>query len=305
MIPSPARELAAGGVAYPRPAARPAAARQGLSLGRWVGRGVLYALVAFGAVLYAMPFVWMLSTAVKPGYQVYLVPPVWIPDHFEFENFVRPWRNLPFATFYKNTLVYTLTSVFGQLLSSSLVAFAFARMRFRGRGFLFVLILSTIMLPNQVTLVPVYILFTKLHWINTLLPLIVPNFFGGAFNIFLLRQYMMTIPLELDDAARIDGASWFQLYWRIILPLARPALGVVGVLSFTYHWNDYLYPLIYLNETKNFTVSLGLPLLNSRYVVDIQQTMAQSVLAVLPLLVLFFVAQRYYIQGIVVSGVKG
>jgi multiple sugar transport system permease protein len=290
--------------ALPRAAPQPMARRR-VSIGRLIGRVLIYALVAFGAVLYAMPFVWMLSTAVKPGYQVYVVPPVWIPATFEWQNFTRPWQNLPFALFYKNTIIYTLASVFGQLLSSSLVAFAFARMRFRGRGFLFILILSTIMLPNQVTLVPLYLLFTKLHWINTLLPLIVPNFFGGAFNIFLLRQYMMTIPLELDDAARIDGAGWFQLYWRIILPMSKPALGVIAVLSFTFHWNDYLYPLIYLNETKNFTISLGLPLLNSRYVTDIQATMAQSVIAVLPLILLFFVAQRYYIQGVVVSGVKG
>jgi multiple sugar transport system permease protein len=295
---------AAAAVRLSAPAARPRAHRR-VPAGRLIGRAILYLAVAFGAVMYAMPFVWMLSTSVKPAAQVYLVPPVWIPATFEWSNFVRPWQNLPFATFYMNTLIYTLTSVVGQLLSSSLVAFAFARMRFRGRGFLFILILSTLMLPNQVTLVPLYLLFTKLHWINTLLPLIVPNFFGGAFNIFLLRQYMMTIPLELDDAARMDGAGWFQIYWRIILPLARPALGVVGVLSFTFHWNDYLYPLIYLNETKNFTISLGLPLLNSRYVTDIQATMAQSVIAVLPLIVLFFVAQRYYIQGVVVSGVKG
>jgi multiple sugar transport system permease protein len=306
--PAAGREdgLAPAAVALPRsaPLARPRARRR-TSVGRFLGRGLLYLIVALGAVMYAMPFVWMLSTSVKPSAQVYLVPPVWIPATFEWSNFGRPWQNLPFATFYKNTLIYTLTSVFGQVLSSSLVAFAFARMRFRGRGFLFILILSTIMLPNQVTLVPLYLLFTKLGWINTLLPLIVPNFFGGAFNIFLLRQYMMTIPLELDDAARIDGAGWFQIYWRIVMPMARPALGVVAVLSFTFHWNDYLYPLIYLNETKNFTVSLGLPLLNSRYITDIQATMAQSVIAVLPLIALFFIAQRYYIQGVVVSGVKG
>jgi multiple sugar transport system permease protein len=299
------RALAPGApAALPGATLRPVARRRA-PIGRLIGRAVLYAVVAVGAVAYAMPFVWMLSTSVKPGYQVYLVPPVWIPATFEWSNFTRPWQNLPFALFYKNTLIYTLTSVFGQLLSCSLVAFAFARMRFRGRGILFILILSTIMLPMQVTLIPQYLLFTRLHWINTLLPLIVPNFFGGAFNIFLLRQYMMTIPLELDDAARIDGAGWFQIYWRIMLPLARPALGVIAVLSFTYHWNDYLYPLIYLNEAKNFTISLGLPLLNSRYVTDIQATMAQSVIAVLPLISLFFIAQRYYIQGVVVSGVKG
>ena len=281
------------------------AARQPFPLGRIAGRTVLYLLVATGAVLYAMPFVWMLSTSVKPGYQVYLIPPVWIPAKFEWENYIRPWLNLPFATFYRNTIIITVLGMAGTLLSSSLVAFAFARMRFRGRDLLFLLVLSTMMLPSQVTLVPLYILFSKLGWINTFLPLIVPQWFGSAFYIFLLRQFFMTIPKELDEAALVDGAGWFQLYWRILMPLSAPALGVVAIFSFTFNWNDYLHPLIYLNAVQNFTVSLGLPLLNSRYVTEIQQTMAQSVLAILPVLAVFFFAQRYYIQGIVISGVKG
>jgi multiple sugar transport system permease protein len=272
---------------------------------RYTGRVVLYLLVGFLAFLFAMPFVWMLSTAVKPGYQVYVMPPVWIPDYFDWSNFVRPWQNLPFHLFYRNTIVITVASIIGTLLSSSLVAFAFARMRFRGRNVLFVLVLSTIILPSQVTLIPQFLIFTWLGWINTLLPLIVPYWFGSPFNIFLIRQYMMTIPLEMDDAARIDGCGWLQLYWRIVMPMAAPALGVVAIFSFNFHWNDYLHPLIYLNETKNFTVALGLPLLNSRYVTDIQQTMAQTILAVIPVMLVFFFAQRYYIQGIVVTGVKG
>lgn len=276
-----------------------------IRVGHIVSRVILYSLVLSGAITYAMPFVWMLSTAVKPGYQVYLVPPVWLPDKYEWSNFWVPWNNLPFAQFYANTAIVTFFTVTGTLVSSSLVAFAFARMRFRGRDRLFLLVLSTMMLPNQVTLVPLYLLFTKLGWINSLLPLIVPHWFGSAFHIFLLRQYMMSTPLELDDAARIDGASWFDIYWRISVPLARPAIGVVSIFAFTGAWNDYLYPLIYLNETKNFTIALGLPLLSSRYVTEIQQTMAQTVLAILPLILAFFLAQRYYIQGVVVTGVKG
>ena len=272
---------------------------------RYAGRALLYLVVGFFAFLYAMPFIWMLSTSVKPGYQVYVVPPIWIPDQFNWSNYTAPWFNLPFHLFYWNTIVITVTSIIGTLISSSLVAFAFARMRFRARGALFVLVLSTIILPQQVTLVPQYLIFTKLGWINTPLPLIVPYWFGSPFNIFLIRQYMMTIPLEIDDAARIDGAGWFQLYSRIVLPMAAPALGVVTIMSFNFHWNDYLHPLLYLNETKNFTLSLGLPLLNSRYITDIQQTMAQTVLAVIPVLLIFFFAQRFYIQGVVVTGVKG
>jgi multiple sugar transport system permease protein len=299
----------AGQVGYPRvgiPHGAPyVTRRRSLRIGYYLGRLILYSVVFAGAVTYAMPFVWMLSTAVKPGYQVYLVPPVWFPDTYQWSNFWVPWGNLPFAQFYANTSIVTIFSVTGTLVSSSLVAFAFARMRFRGRDRLFLLLLSTMMLPNQVTLVPLYLLFTKLGWINTLLPLIVPHWFGSAFHIFLLRQYMMSIPLELDDAARIDGASWIDIYWRITIPLARPAMGVVSIFAFTASWNDYLYPLIYLNETKNFTIALGLPLLSSRYVTEIQQTMAQTVLAILPLILVFFLAQRYYIQGVVVSGVKG
>ncbi len=281
------------------------ARKRRIRVGHIVSRFILYALVFTGAVTYAMPFVWMLSTAVKPGYQVYLVPPVWLPERYDWSNFWVPWNNLPFAQFYANTAIVTFFTVAGTLVSSSMVAFAFARMRFRGRDRLFLLVLSTMMLPNQVTLVPLYLLFTKLGWINSLLPLIVPHWFGSAFHIFLLRQYMMSTPLELDDAARIDGASWLDIYWRISVPLARPAIGVVSIFAFTGAWNDYLYPLIYLNETKNFTIALGLPLLSSRYVTEIQQTMAQTVLAILPLILAFFLAQRYYIQGVVVTGVKG
>jgi multiple sugar transport system permease protein len=285
--------------------AQPTATIRANPIQRYAGRTVLYLVVGFFAFLYAMPFIWMLSTSVKPGYQVYVVPPIWIPDQFNWSNYTAPWFNLPFHLFYLNTIVITVTSIIGTLISSSLVAFAFARMRFRGREALFVLVLSTIILPQQVTLIPQYLIFTKLGWINTALPLIVPYWFGSPFNIFLIRQYMMTIPLEIDDAARIDGAGWLQLYSRIVLPMAAPALGVVTIMSFNFHWNDYLHPLLYLNETKNFTLSLGLPLLNSRYITDIQQTMAQTVLAVIPVLFIFFFAQRYYIQGVVVTGVKG
>ena len=279
--------------------------KHGLRLGFYGARVLLYAVVLVGAVLYSLPFLWMLSTSVKPGYQVYKVPPEWIPEVWNWQNYILPWENLPFARFYTNTIIITVTDILAMLASSSLVAFGFARMRFRGRDFLFMVLLSTMMLPGQVTLIPIYVLWSKLGLVNTLWPLIIPSFFGGAFNIFLLRQYMMTIPLEYDDAARIDGASWFQIYSRIVLPMSAPAMGVVAIFAFTYHWNDFLGPLIYLNDTNNFTISLGLQLLNSRYIQEIQQTMAQTILAIIPVLVVFFTAQRSYIQGIVISGVKG
>jgi ABC-type glycerol-3-phosphate transport system permease component len=271
---------------------------------RLLGRALIYATLAIGGLIFAMPFVWMVSTSVKQGPEVYLIPPRWIPSVVEWQNYVEPWQNLPFLTFYQNTVIVTVSSIIATLLSSSMAAFAFARLRFRGRNILFVLVLSTIILPQQVTLVPLYLLFTNFKMVNTLWPLIIPSFYS-AFNIFLLRQYMMTIPLEMDDAARLDGCNWFDLYWRIIVPLSAPAMGVVAIFAFRYHWLDYFHPLIYLNTRENFVIALGLQLLNSRYVTQVQQTMAMTVLSVIPLLIVFFIAQDRYIQGITVTGVKG
>lgn len=281
------------------------ASRRRPRTGRIAGRVIVYAVALAGAILFSMPFVWMLSTSVKPGYEVLIVPPKWIPDVWMWENYTKPWSSLPFALFYRNTAIIAFTDIVATLVSSSLAAFAFARMRFRFREFLFILVLSTMMLPSQVTLIPIYVFWTKLGMVNTLLPLIIPSFFGSPFNIFLLRQFMMTTPLEMDDAARIDGANWFQIYSRIMLPMTAPALGVVAIYEFTFRWNDFLGPLIYLNEANNFTISLGLQLLNSQYVTEIQQIMAQTILAIIPVLVIFFAAQRFYIQGVVISGVKG
>jgi len=252
-----------------------------------------------------LPFLWMISTSVKPGPEVYVIPPRWIPSSFNWSNYVEPWRNLPFLTFYKNTMIVTGVSIVATLISSSLVAFGFARVRFRGRGFLFTLVISTLMLPPQVTLVPLYLLFTKFGMINTLWPLIVPSFFGHAFSIFLLRQYMMTIPHEMDDAARIDGCGWFDIYWRIVLPLSKPALGVVAIFSFQAHWSDFFNPLIYLNTSDQFTVPLGLALLNSRYATAVQQTMAMTLISVIPMVLVFVIAQKKFIQGLTITGVKG
>jgi len=269
------------------------------------GRAVLYSVILVGAIVYFIPFFWLLTTSLKDGGEVFIDPPKWIPSHLVWNNYLRPFVTVQFAQFFKNTAVFTGADIVGTLISSSLVAFAFARMRFRARDTLFLVVLSTMMLPNQVTLIPQYILFTKLHLVNTLWPLIIPNWFGNPFNIFLLRQFMMTIPHEMDDAARMDGANWWQIYWRILIPLSAPGLGVIAIFSFTTHWNDFFYPLIYLNTQENFTVSLGLQMLNTRFTADVPATMAMTVLSIIPCLLVFFVAQRNFIQGIVVSGVKG
>jgi multiple sugar transport system permease protein len=279
--------------------------RRPIRVGWLIGRVVIYVIVVLGAILFATPFIWMLSTSVKPGYEVFKVPPVWIPSKWEWDNYWAPWSNLPFLAFYRNTAIIAIFDIIATLASSSIVAFAFARMRFRGRDALFILVLSTMMLPSQVTLIPIYVLWSKLKLVNTLWPLMIPTLFGSAFNIFLLRQYMMTVPLAMDDAARIDGASWFQIYSQILLPLSAPALGVVAIYEFTFRWNDFLGPLIYLNDPQNFTITLGLQLLNSQYVTQTQQIMAQTIISIIPVLVVFFVAQRYYLQGLVITGVKG
>jgi len=270
-----------------------------------LGRVILYAVVIVGAIIFSIPFFWLMSTSFKTSGEVFVDPPIWIPQHLEWDNFFRPFRTVNFAVFYKNTMIITVVDILATLLTASITAFAFARMRFRGRDKWFVVLLSTMMLPGQVTLVPHYVLWTKLHLVNTLWPLIIPSFFAGPFNVFLLRQFMMTIPNEMDDAARMDGATWFQIYYRIIVPLSAAAMGVVAIFNFTFHWNDFFGPLIYLNTPDKFTVALGLQLFQSRYNVDVPATMAMTFLSIIPVLIVFFVSQRSFIQGIVVSGIKG
>jgi len=269
-------------------------------------RLLLLLLVAAGSIIFIMPFAWMVSTSFKSSDEVLRFPPVWIPQTLHFENYTIPWHRLPFPTYYKNTLIVVIFNLIGTVLSSSIVAYGFARLRFRGRSWLFLLVLSTMMLPSQVTLVPTYYLFAKLGWVNSLWPLIIPVYFGSAFNIFLLRQFFMTISTELDDAAKIDGCGFFSIHWRIILPLARPALGVIAIFQFTYDWNDFFNALIYLNSPKNFTIALGLRTLQSTMLyTPMQHIMAMTLVAILPVLLVFVIAQRYFIQGIVITGIKG
>jgi ABC-type glycerol-3-phosphate transport system permease component len=275
-------------------------------LRHWLITALLLLVVALGSVIFALPFVWMISTSFKSSDQVYLFPPVWIPDTFRWENYIDAWGRVPFPTFYKNTLIIVLLNQLGTLLSSASVAYGFARLRFRGRHFFFLLMLSTLMLPSQVTLIPTYFLFSKLGWVNSLRPLIIPVYFGSAFNIFLLRQYFMTISPELDDAAKIDGCGFWGIFWRIIVPLSAPAIGVVAIFQFTYDWNNFFDPLIYINSPKYFPVALGLRMLQGTLVqVPVQQIMAMTLVSIIPVLVVFVVAQRSFIQGIVVTGVKG
>jgi len=280
-------------------------ARRQLLIRRRIWRSVLYFVITVGALLFTFPFFWMISSSVKPQAEMMLMPPNVIPSSFEFANYTRPFERYPFDLFFKNTIIITAVGMAAVLASSSIVSFAFARMRFPGRDKLFILMLSTIMLPAHVTLIPVYVFFAKLGLVNTFVPLLLPEFLGSPFIVFLLRQYMMTIPLEMDDAARIDGCGWFSLFWRIIMPLSAPAIGVAAIYSFTFHWNNFLGPLIYLNRVELFTVPLGMAMLNNRDATDFGGLMAIATLSLIPVLVVFFTAQRYFIQGLVVSGVKG
>ncbi len=275
--------------------------------GRRISRAaVVYVLLISISIVILAPLAWMLSTALKSLDQIGVFPPQWIPDPIIWDNFYQALTFLPFDVYFRNTIEITLLSIIGQVISCSLVAYGFARLRARGREVLFLLVLATMMLPTQVTMIPQYVLFAKLHWIDTFLPLIVPNWLGGAFFIFLLRQFIMSIPLEMDEAARIDGANYPSIFLRIILPLIKPALATVAIFTFTGTWNDFLYPLIYLNSDQNLTVAIALSKFTGMYGSTAWNLlMAASLVAIVPCLALFFVAQRYFIQGIVVSGVKG
>jgi multiple sugar transport system permease protein len=273
---------------------------------KYIGRVVIYVIVLAGAVIFALPFLWMVRTSIMPGWQVHKFPPEWIPAELNFESWTRPWGVLPFGAFFKNTVIFAVVSTLGTVVSTAIVAYAFARLRFRGRGLLFLLVLSTMMLPQQVTLIPRYLIFSRLGWVDSLKPLIVPQWLGAStYNIFLLRQYMMTIPHEYDEAAIIDGASLWGIFWRIIVPLSFPAFGVIAIQHFTFSWNTFLGPLIYLNRLENYTVSIGLRLFQTRLRLDMPALMSATILSMIPILIVFFLAQRYFIQGIVISGVKG
>jgi multiple sugar transport system permease protein len=258
------------------------------------------------SILYLLPFAWMLSTSLKLDGREMTVPPQWIPNPVVWENYYRALTALPMLWFLRNTLIITITATAFGLLTASLAGYAFARLRFPGRDLLFSLCLATLMLPSIVTLIPEFLLFRQLGWINTFLPMIVPWSLGGhALGIFLFRQYSMTIPRDYDEAARVDGAGAFRIWWSVILPLSRPVLATIAILAFIHHWNDFLRPLVFLQDQDMRTLAIGLRMFRSEYLVQWNLLMAASALMLLPILVLFFAAQRYFVRGIVMSGVKG
>jgi multiple sugar transport system permease protein len=268
--------------------------------------GGLYVLLGLGSLLYVGPFAWMLSTSLKLSGREITMPPQWIPNPVMWSNYVKAVTVVPMLSFLQNTLIITITATCFGVLTASLAGYAFARLRFPGRNQLFSMCLTALMLPGIVTLIPEFLVFKQIGMMDTLWPLIIPWSLGGsAFAVFLFRQYALTIPLELDEAARVDGAGAVRIWWSLILPLARPVLATMAILSVIHHWNEFLRPLVYIHTSSRRTLAIGLALFKSEYAVEWNLMMAAATLMLLPILVLFFLAQRYFVHGIVMTGIKG
>jgi multiple sugar transport system permease protein len=267
-------------------------------------RLLAHAALLPGSVVMLVPFLWMVSTSLKAPGQVFTDPPQWIPRPVVWQNYLEAVSIMPFGRFFLNSLIQSSSVTVLQLLTSSLAAFAFARLRFRGRDTLFLLYLATLMIPFPVTLIPNFIVIRFLGWVDTFRALILPPSFS-PFSTFLLRQFFLTIPTDLDDAARIDGASSLDIWWRIALPLSTPALATLAIFTFMGQWNDFLWPLVVTNSLEMRTLPVGLSSFQSRYAIQWHLLMAGSTIALLPVLVLFVVGQRYFIQGITLTGMGG
>lgn len=275
---------------------------------RDLARGVFaHGVLLLVSLVFLIPFLWLVITSLKPLKQVFTNPLTWIPDPIVWSNYSNALASpaFPFARLLSNTLFYAVASTIGTVISCSVVAYAFARMEFRGRNVLFGITLATMMLPTIATLIPQYVMFRYFGWVGGYAPLVVPLWFGSAFNIFLLRQFMMTIPMDLTDAARVDGANDFWILWRIMVPLVRPALLVVGLFQFLAAWNDFMGPLIYVTDANKYPLVLGLYAFTTRQSVQWPLLMAAALVITGPVIVLFFLAQRYFIEGVVMTGLKG
>lgn len=274
-----------------------------------LGRGLLHLLAITLGIAFMVPFVWSVMGSFKTPFESTAIPPTWLPNSFELTNYRTVLTQTPFPTFLRNTVILTGANIAGDVLSSAVVAYGFARFRFPGRNLLFMLLLSRMMLPRELTVIPQYWLFSKVGWLDTYYPLIVPQWFAGnSFGVFLLRQFFLTIPRDYDDAARIDGANSFQIFWRIILPLALPALIALAIFDFIYNWTSFFEPLVFLNSQDKLTLAVGLTWFQSSGLGNLPKQpllLAYSLMMTLPIIVVFFVAQRYFIRGIVMSGIKG
>jgi multiple sugar transport system permease protein len=271
-----------------------------------IQRLAIHLCLIIGAITFLLPLIWVLSTSLKEPGDVYQFPPQFIPDPIRWQNYPDALGALPFDRFFINTLMLAVLRLIGLLITCSMAGFAFARLRWRGRRILFLVVLITLMIPSEVTIIPEYIIFSRLGWVGTFAPLIVPAYFAtNAFFVFLFRQFFMGISQDIIDAARIDGCTFWQLYWRIVVPMSRPVFMVVTIYVIQNNWNAYLQPLIYLINREQYTLALGLRLFNEQYFSQFNLLMAAAVVVTLPILVMYFFMQRYFMRGVVFTGVKG
>jgi len=275
-----------------------------LSARQIISKIIVYLLLGVGSIIILMPLQWMISTSLKPLSQVFRFPPEFWPQKIIWTNYADALTQLPFDLYFRNTVFIVIFCLLGEVIVSSVVAYAFSRLRWRGRNALFIVVLATMMLPRQVTLIPEFIIFKELDMIDTFWPLILPSWFGNPFYIFLLRQYFLTHSRELDQAAVIDGCSRFGVFWRITLPMSKPVLAAVAIFSFQFHWNDFFRPLIFLFSEENYTLALGLRFFQGTYGTEWNSLMAVSLVVMLPLIVVFFFTQKIFIQGVVFTGYK-
>lgn len=281
----------------------PGAKRQRKQL---IGRGIIFIILITGAVLLLSPIWWMMITSVKSMAEIMQYPPTFWPQEWHLNNYVVTWETGNFTRYTLNTLFIALISVFANVISNSFIAYGFAKIDFPGKNILFSILLATMMLPGFVTLIPTYVFYAKLGWLNTYLPLTVPAFFGSAFNIFLIRQFYSTISDELIEAAKIDGASHYNIWWNIMIPLSKPALATVAIFSFNGAWNDFLGPLLYINDRELYTLQLGLQVFQGQVATQWNYLMAGSLIVLLPVIILFFAFQQYFIEGMdITAGTKG
>ena len=261
-------------------------------------------ILTLGAITIMIPLLWMFSTALKSDSELF-TNPSFIPQAWAFDNFIKAWKAAPFTRFFINTCIVTFSGVIGSLMSNSIVAYGFAKIRFKGRNIIFIAVLATMMIPGTVTMIPAYILFSKLKWVGTFLPLIVPAFTGSAYYVFLTRQFMLGIPMAYSEAAKIEGASEIRIFSRIVLPLCKPIITTIAVFEFNAKWNDFMGPLLYLNDERLYTLQIGLQSFKGTAGMEWQKFMSASIIVLLPVMILFFFMQKYIIEGVSIGGVKG
>lgn len=265
---------------------------------------IIYTLLILFSILFIFPYFWTITSSLKTKVDLYAYPPKWFPSPISFANYIEAWTSQPFTRYLMNSVIIVIFTTIGQITSCSLVAYGFARFKFKGRDILFIILLATMMIPWDVTMIPLYMEFNFFGWIDSLKPLIIPTFFGSPFYIFLLRQFLMNIPSSLEDAAKIDGANAFQRYYRIFMPLIKPSIILIGVFNLLSVWNDYLGPLIYINDQSKYTLTLGLAQFQGVGDMNMPAIMAITTLICIPPLVAFFIAQKQIINGISTTGIK-